>query len=136
MVGFEIGLAGGVISVLLAIIGWLLKRWMDSLDDKFETLFGKVDKIEDKFDTNFRNTQIYREALANDIRVMAVQMTVANGRTGKMEKNIELVEANIALEIGKVKGKLDTQIEVCKERIKVHDGYRPFGWKGVPDGTR
>jgi cation transport regulator ChaB len=126
-IGMILGGVGALVTGLCLIIGWLLKRWMDSLDEKFNVLFKKVDKIEDKFDNNFRNTQAYRENLAHDIKSMSVQMTVANGRTGKLEKNIELVEASIALEVGRVKGRLDTQMKLCEERNKTN-GHQPFGF--------
>jgi len=127
-IGMILGGVGALITGLCIVIGWLLKRWMNGLDEKFTVLFTKVDKIEDKFDNNFRYTQEYRQVLANDIKSMAVQMTVANGRTGKLEANIELVEASIALEVGKVKGKLDTQMKLCEERNKTNNGHQPFGF--------
>lgn len=127
-IGIIMSLVGAFITALFVIIGYLINKWMNGLDKKFDVLFGKVDKIEDKFNTSSQNTQKYREQLANDIKSMALQMTVANGRTGKLETNIELVESTIALEVGKVKGKIDTQMKLCEERNKNHySEYQPIG---------
>jgi hypothetical protein len=116
----EIKLETGIIGLLLAMLGYLINRWIAGNDRKFEALFKKVDDIEEKFNENFRYTMGYRTKLADDIKGMLVQMTVANGRTAKLETEVELVAANLTTEIGKVKGKIDTQIEVCKERNNHH----------------
>ncbi len=106
---------GNAVTVLLvAIVGFLFKRWMESIDKK-------IDKIETKFDNNFANTTTYREQLSNDIKSIGLEMKVANGRTGKLEGKIDL-------EIGKLKGKLDTQIALCTERNGIHGAHQPFGY--------
>ena len=95
--------AGVLILLLLAIVGFLFKKWMDGIDKKFDVLFLKVVKVEEKFDTNFANTRQYQFNLANDIKSIALERKVANGRTGKLKE------------------KMTAQLNLCAERNDHHE---------------
>lgn len=93
---------------LVAVAGWLTKRWMDKVDARADRVHLKVEATAKEIADNLKESvsehkaelKEQSEELTSNLAKIYDQLRVANGRTAKIE------------------GKVDVQIAVCAERTK------------------
>jgi hypothetical protein len=79
--GWAVAAGCGLISVVLGLVGWLLKRAISELDDRFSGLAAQIGALQAKLEDRAEQTGAH-----------AVSLGIVSAQLGALEKRVERLE--------------------------------------------